>query len=78
MWTIIITVILIAFISGIIYMTMCVGKFEVVQMLAGERKWLNFLISLAIIGIVFAIISYTMSFVNAVTILLNEVMFFLL
>ena len=78
MWTIIITVILIAFISGIIYMTICVGKFEIVQILAKERKWLNFLISFVLIGIIFAIISYTMSFVNAVTILLNEVMFFLL
>ena len=78
MWGVIITIIFIAFVSGVIYMTVCVGKFGIVQSLAGERKWLNFLISLAIIGAVFAIIGYTMSFVNAVTILLNEVMFFLL
>ena len=77
-WSIIIIVILISFIAGVIYMTMCVGKFEIVQMLSKKRKWLNFLISLAIIGIVFVIIGYTMSFVNAITILLNEVMFFLL
>ncbi len=78
MWAVIIAVILLAFVSGVLYMTACVGKFGAVRVLAHEKKWLNFLISFAIIAVVFVIIGYAMSFVNAVTILLNEVMFFLI
>ena len=77
MWLIILGAVLAATAAGLVYMTVCVGKFGGIQSLAGERKWLKYLISFLIIAILMVIFGKLLSPVNAVIIFLNVTLFFL-
>ena len=78
MWLVIIAAVLALAVAGVVYMTVCVAKFNLIQTLAGEKKWLKNLLSVLTIAVIFGIVTYTMSAVNAVIIFLNEAMFFLI
>lgn len=77
MWLIILGVIAAALITGVVYMVIAVGRFGGIKALAGDRKWLKNLLSLACIALVFLIVSLAMSPVNAAVVFLHEVLFFL-
>lgn len=77
MWAIIAAAVLAAAIAGVVYMTVCVGRFGIIKSLAGEKKWLKNLISMGVIAVIFVILSFAMTAINAIIVLLNEVLFFL-
>lgn len=77
MWAIIAAAVLAAAIAGVVYMTACVGRFGIIKSLAGEKKWLKNLISMGVIAVIFVILSFAMTAINAIIVLLNEVLFFL-
>lgn len=78
MWLIILGSVMAAAIAGILYLLFAVGRFSGIQALAGDRVWLRHMISFGAIAVVFAGVSICMSVVNAVIVLLHEVLFFLL
>lgn len=78
MWLIIAGTVLAAAAAGLVYMTVCVGRFSGIRAIAGERKWLRHVISLGVIAVLFVIVSYAFSTTNAIVVLLHEVLFFLL
>ena len=78
MWLIIVGCVLAAAAAGAFYMTACVGRFGGIQALAGDRKWLRYVISFLVIAAVFGIVSYALSVINAIIIFLHEAIFFLL
>ena len=78
MWLIILGAVIAAMIAGVVYMTVSVAKFVGIQAVAGEHGWLRYLLSFICIVLVFVIVAYAMSPVNAMIVFLNEVMFFLL
>ncbi len=63
---------------GLAYLTVCVGRFSFVQRLARGSARRRTALSLAVIAAVFALLSLCMSTVNAIIVLLHEVLFFLL
>ena len=77
MWLIILIAVLAAVLGGVVYMTVSVARFSVIQTAAGEKKWLRYVISFLCIAIVFAISALAMSIVNAMIIFLNVMMFFM-
>ena len=78
MWLIILGSVLAATAAGVVYMTVCVGRFGGIQALAGEKKWLKYLISFIIIAVSIVVFAKLMSPVNSVIIFLNVTLFFLL
>ncbi len=78
MWIIILLLVLAAAAASVVYMTVSIERFGIVQTLAGEKKWLRHLISFAIVALCFCILSCVFSVVNAIIILLHEVAFFLI
>ena len=56
MWLIILSVIVAALITGVVYMVIAVGRFGGIKALAGDRKWLKNVLSLACITLVFLIV----------------------
>ena len=77
-WLIILAVVLAAWILGLVYMTVSVGRFAFVKKLSAGRKWLSAVLSLGLIILVFAAVSLAMSLVNAIVVFLHAVVFFLL
>lgn len=76
-WLIILGVIVAALITGVVYMVIAVGRFGGIKSLAGDKKWLKNVLSLACIALIFLIVSFAMSPVNAAVVFLHEVLFFL-
>lgn len=74
----ILTIILICFIAGTVYMTFCIGRFQGIKKIAGEKKWLRHLISFFVLALCFLIVSHALSVPNAVVIFLHAVAFFLI
>ncbi len=64
--------------AGTVYLTACIGRFNGIKTLGGNKKWLKYLISFLLLVLCFAACAYMLSFVNAVIILLYEILFFLL
>ena len=78
MWLMIAGSVLAATAAGVIYMLLAVARFGGIQAVAGERKWLKYLISFVCIAGVFAAVSYALSVINGIIVFLHEVLFFLL
>ena len=77
MWLIIAGLVLSAAIAGTVYMVVSISKFGAFEAAAGGKKWLKMLLSFLVLAAAFAAVSYFMSVINAVIILLNETLFFL-
>ena len=77
MFLLAVAAIFIALIGGSIYMTVSVARFQGIGKLAGERKWLKYLIAFLLHAAVFAAVSIVMSPVNAAVVFLCGVLFFL-
>ena len=77
-WLIILVVVLAALALGLCYLVGCVGRFGLVRKLSGGRKWPRRLLSLAILAVLFILLSLWLSPVNAVVAFLHGVLFFLL
>ncbi len=78
MWFAILGVVFIIAIAGIVYLTHCIGRFQAIQKIADGRKWLQYLMSAAIIFAGLFLFAMLLSTVNAVVILLHLMAFFLL
>ena len=78
LWLLICVVVIAAAVAGTIYLTVCLGRFDFIKSLAGERKWLRYLGSLLILAALFALACYALSVVNAIIIFLHAAAFFLI
>ena len=77
-WALIFGAVILAAGAGTVYLTSAVRKFGFVQKLSDKLRIKRWIISLAVIGIVFAVCSLLLSVVNAVIVILHAVLFFLL
>lgn len=77
-WRIISTSLMIGGVLGALYLTAAVRRFGFVKLLSRGKKPLGWLISAAVIGAVFGLVTLTMSYINGVIVLLHAVLFFLL
>lgn len=77
-WLIIFGAVIAALLLGAAYLTACIGRFDFVQKLSGQRKWRRRWISLLILTAAFAVLAWALSPINAVVVLLHAVVFFLL
>ena len=78
MWLIILGLTMLCAIAGLIYLTLAVRKFSWLKKITEKNKVLGTALSLAVIVAVFLIINFTMTFTNAVVVLLHVMLFFLL
>ncbi|MBR4621976.1 MAG: metallophosphoesterase [Ruminococcus sp.] len=76
MWLGILAAVLLAAGGGIVYLTYAVGKFGIVKKLSGDKASKRRIFSLGLIVAVFALTVVIFSTVNAINILLHEVLFF--
>ncbi len=75
-WLISFALAMIICIAGVVYLISAVGRFGLFQKI--EKKWLRNLLVLCAIACVFTIITVTLSFINALTVLLHVLLFFAL
>jgi predicted MPP superfamily phosphohydrolase len=75
-WLISFALAIILCIAGVIYLISAIGRFGLFQRI--EKKWLRNLLVLCTIACGFIIITVTLSFINALTVLLHVLIFFLL
>ena len=78
MWGVIFGTVIILAGLGFVYMTFCISRFGGIQKLAKSNKRFSFLISLGIVAVTFGLLYLIMGAVNAVLVLLHEVLLFLL
>lgn len=78
MWSVIFGTVIALSVLGIVYLGFAVSRFGGIKKLSRGRRIVGLLISLGIVGVLFLIFKLTLSTVNAVMILLHEVLFFLL
>ena len=77
-WLIIFGAAMLAFLLGLAYLTVCVGRFAFIQKLSGGSKWRRGAISLVVLAAAFALLTLCMSPINAGIVFLHVVIFFLL
>lgn len=77
-WLIILAAVLAATGLGLAYLTACIARFGFIQKLSRGKKWPARLLSLAVIAAGFTVLALSMSVINAIIVLLHEVIFFLL
>ena len=77
-WPFILGAAAMALLAGLVYLTVCVGRFQGVRKLSGGKRGRRALISLGIIAAVFAALAFALSVINAVVVFLHAVLFFLL
>ena len=77
-WLFIFGAVIAAAALGFIYMTVCVGRFGGIKKLSRGKRAAGFFISLGAVFAVFALLAVLISVVNAVIVLLHEVLFFML
>jgi len=70
-WIIILITVMIASLIGVLYLMGTVAKFPIIEKISGGKKWLKALISLAILGVLFALLTFTLSMTNAIVIFLG-------
>ena len=78
MWLIIFGLVMAAMALGTVYAIVCVGRFGIYKKLSGGKKWLKHLFSFITIVLVFTVLVFTMSSVNAVIVFLDTIVFFLI
>ena len=78
MWLMILGLVMIAFILGVIYLVKKVSNFGLIIKVSKNKKSLKELISFMTILIVFLVLRFTLSLVNAIIILLNVALFFII
>lgn len=78
LWIIIMAALLITFVAAIIYLSNGFRKVKIVKRLSKEKKWLERIISMVPAAFIIAVFWITMSFMNAVIVLLHLVAFRLL
>ena len=78
MWLIIFGITLAAFIAGVIYLIVAIGRFGGVKKISREKKPVNVIISILIIALLFAVFTIAFDMLNAVVILLLVMLFFLI
>lgn len=76
-WMVGLILVVIVGIIGIIYLTCAIGRFGLIRKIAGEKKWLSRLITLAVLLAGFALFTRLLSVVDAIVILLHVLFFFL-
>lgn len=64
--------------AGFVYLISCFRKFAIVRKIAGDKKWLSFVIGVAAVIIFSAVIALAMNMMNAIVCLLHLVLFWLI
>ena len=77
-WSFVLGAATVSLLAGLIYLTVCVGRFQGIRKLSGGSGGRRFLLSLGIIAAVFALLAFAMSMINAVVVFLHAVLIFLL
>ena len=77
-WSLILGTATVVTLAGLIYLTVCVGRFRGIQKLSGGKGGRRALLSLGIIAVLFALLTFTLSFINALVVFLHVVLSFLL
>lgn len=78
MWLIIAASVLGSAAAGVVYLINRISVFGGIKMIAGDKKAVRYLIAFVIVAVAFIITMFAATFINALIILLHEVMFFLL
>lgn len=78
MWLLIFGIVMALMIVSVVYLTICVGRFNAVKRIAGQGKRTGRLVSFGILAACFALIAMLTSVVNAIVIFLHAAVFFLL
>ncbi len=77
-WSYVLGAATLALLAGLVYLTVCVGRFQGIRKLSGGKGGRRVLLSLGIIAVVFTFLSFAMSVINAVVVFLHGVLIFLL
>ena len=78
MWLMILGLVMVSFILGVIYLVNKISNFGLIKKLSKNNKSLKELISFMFILVVFLLLRFSLSFVNAIIILLHVALFFII
>ena len=78
MWLMILGLVMVSFVLGVIYLVKKISNFGLIKKLSKNKKSLKELISFIFILVVFLLLRFTLSLVNAIIILLHVALFFII